>query len=190
VIVLYTSSLAAENTGLSHYAGMLRLLPWRFAQAAGCMTWTHEERQVLPSRLAEEALLQGMSAPHHPNCDNALSERHTSIGGDGLKPPVYLPWDDTAPSSLSMTPTFNPAPSALVSLLTSASLLKLTRCKWVAANSDYGRSSKIRIPWLLLSTVSKSATTSLPYRATHEGAEQTTASNVLLCIQDSEPPCS
>jgi hypothetical protein len=146
VVVLYTSSLAAENTGPSHHAGMLRLPPWRFAQAAGCMTWTHEERQVLPSGLAEEALSQGMPAPHHPNCGNALSERHTSIGGDGLKPPVDLPWDDSPPSSLSMTPTFNPAPSVLGSLLTSASLLKRTRYKWVATNSNYGRSSKIRIP--------------------------------------------
>jgi hypothetical protein len=137
-----------------------------------------------------DAMLQGMPAPHHPNCGNALSERHTSIGGDGLKPPVYLPWGDSAPGSLSMTPTFNPAPSALASLLTSASLLKLTRCKCVATSSNYGRSSKIRIPLLLLSTVSKSATTSLPYHATHEGAVQTTASNVLLCIQDSELPCS
>jgi hypothetical protein len=48
------------------------------------MTWTHEERQVLPSRLAEEALSQGMPAPHHPNCGNALSEIHTGIDGDGL----------------------------------------------------------------------------------------------------------
>jgi hypothetical protein len=60
------------------------------------MTWTHKEWQVLPSGLAEEALSQVMPAPHHPNCDNALPERHTSIGGGGLKPPIYL-WDDAAP---------------------------------------------------------------------------------------------
>jgi hypothetical protein len=61
VVVLYTSSLAAEYTGPSHRAGMLRLPPWRYTQAAGSMTWTHEERQVLPSGLAEEAL--HMSCP-------------------------------------------------------------------------------------------------------------------------------
>lgn len=116
-VVLYPSSLAAENAGPSYHARMLRLSPWRFAQAAGCMTWTHEGRQVLPSRLAEEALSHGMPAPHHPNCANALSERYTSIDGDGLKPSIYILWDDSAPSSLFMTPTFNPTPSALASLL-------------------------------------------------------------------------
>jgi len=97
MVALYTSPLSAENTGPSHHAGMLKPPPWQLAQAAGCMTWTHDERKVLPSRLSEEALPQGMHAPHHLNCGNVLSKVHTSVDGDDLKPAIYLLWDDSVP---------------------------------------------------------------------------------------------
>jgi hypothetical protein len=151
------------------------------------MTWTHKEWQVLPSGLAEEALSQGMPAPHHPNCDNALPERHTSIGGGGPSTSGMTP----PPSFLFMPPTFDPAPFALIPLLSrsSPSWLKRTSCEpWVAANSEHLSTVKeLQDPHPVVTAEhSEQVCLIMP----HMNARHETARNILPCIQGLEPPCS